>query len=50
MRELYPYVDVIHEKFCQKDGRTIKEMPAETKALVDQFRHIEYYRMHDALR
>ena len=50
MRELYPYVDVIHEKFCQKDGWTIKEMPAETKALVDQFRHIEYYRMHDALR
>ena len=50
MRELYAQVDVIHEKGCRKSGKYLREMPAETQALIDQYKSFEFYRMRDAMR
>ena len=50
MRELYQYVDVIHEKGYRKNGSYMRELPEEGKKLLEQYCNIQYYRMHDAQR
>ena len=50
MRELFTQMDVVHEKGCRKGGKFISSLSEEAQTLLDQYRCIQYYRMHDALR
>lgn len=50
MRELYEQVDVVHDKFYQKNEEYIWELPADKQAVVDQYKKFEYYRVSDAMR